>query len=443
MPRNQIALRMDEEPLDVGPGEATRGPRRIGLAVIFVFVAVFGVWGGFAPLAGGAYAPGSIAPYGSVRTVQHLEGGIVERILVRDGDAVQPGDALLEMRSVAPESEVAALLDRRRARAAEAARLEAELGGAREIAFPPELLADPAASTVMAAETRILEARDTMIGARKRMLSQRIEQLEQQILGYTAQVESSAAQLELVNQEITDKSALLAQGLTPKVELLRLRRDAAQIGGFQGEYTAAIAAARQQIGEAEIELLAIDAERMETVSQKASEVRGDLAQIDQALAARRDVLSRTVVTAPVAGVVNNLRIKTDGGVVGAGQPILDIVPSEEKLVIDAMVSPMDIDKVEVGMESRVQLAAVASRKTPQVMGIVTSVSAESLVSARGGEAHYAARIEVPQSELDAANVEGLMVGMPAHVIIVSKERTMMQYLLQPFTDALWRAGREV
>lgn len=439
----EIAHRVELAPVDAGPNEAVRGPRRIGFVVILAFIAIFGVWGGFAPLAGGAFAPGTIAPFGSVRTIQHFEGGIIERILVRDGDPVEPGDPLLELKSVASASEVAALLDRRRAKAAEAARLEAELIGAREIDFPPELLADAAAASTMAAESRILRARDTMIDARKKMLGQRIEQLEQQILGYSAQVQSTALQLDLVNEELSDKSQLLSQGLTPKVELLRLQRDAAQIKGFEGEYLASIAAARQQIAEAETELLAIDAERMEQVSEKAGAIRGELAEIEQVLEARRDVLARTIVTAPVAGVVNNLRVKTEGGVIGSGQAILDIVPTEEKLVIDAMITPMDIDKVEVGMESHVQLPAVASRKTPQVTGIVTNVSAETVTDRYTGQPHYLARVEVAQSELETANVEGLLVGMPAYVIIVSEERTMMQYLLQPFTDALWRAGREV
>jgi HlyD family secretion protein len=443
MQRKEIAHWVEPETIDAGPSEAVRGPRRIGFMVILAFIVIFGVWGGLAPLSGGAFAPGTIAPFGSVRTIQHLEGGIIERILVQDGDTVEPGDPLLEMKSVASASEVAAMLDRRRAKAAEAARLAAELNGAREIDFPPDLLADPTAATVMAAESRILRARDTMIDARKQMLGQRIEQLKQQITGYSAQVQSTVLQLDLVNQEISDKSQLLAQGLSPKVELLRLQRDAAQIRGFEGEYMASIAAARGQIAEAETELLAIDAERREQVSEKAGAIRGELAEIEQVLEARRDVLARTIITAPVAGVVNNLRVKTEGGVIGSGQAILDIVPTEEKLVINAMVMPMDIDKVKVGMASHVQLPAIASRKTPQVKGIVTNVSAESVTNPQTGQPHYFARVEVAQSELETAKVEGLLVGMPAYVIIVSQERTMMQYLMQPFTDALWRAGREV
>lgn len=425
-----------------GPSRSVRAPSRAGHFVVLLFIVVLLGWGGLAPLAGGAIARGVIAPFGSVRTVQHLEGGIVENILVKEGDKVEAGDPLVELRSVAPQTEVAALQERRRARRAEEARLEAELAGVRPIVFPADLLADPAGEIVIAAETRILEARDAIIEARKRVLGQRKEQLEQQIVGYRAQVSSSAAQLELVAEEIGDKSQLLEKGLTPKVELLRLQRDAAQIRGFGGEYTASIAAAEQQIGETEIELLAIDAERMEAVSEKAVQVRGELGEIEQVLQARRDVLDRTTVTAPVRGVVSNLRIRTEGGVIGPGQPVLDIVPTEEQLVIDVAVSPMDIDKVEVGMPSNVHFSALDST-TPHIDGIVTNISADSLISAPGRPPHYVARVEVAREQLEAKGIDGLIVGMPADVMIVSRERTMLEYLLEPFTEAMRRAGREV
>jgi HlyD family secretion protein len=426
------------------PRDAVRGPRRLGMIVILLFLAIFGGWGGFAPLAGGTVADGTITPFGSVRTVQHLEGGIVKRILVHDGDVVEMGTPLIEMKETLPESEVATLTDRYRARAAEAARLEAELLGNTAITFPPELLADPAAAEVIAAESRIMKARNDMIVARKRMLRQQMQQLEQQIIGYTAQLESSSAQLDLILQEIADKQILLDQGLSLKVEMLRLKREAAQIGGYRGEYTASIAAARQRIGEAEVELIAVDAERVEAASQRSGQIRGELAEIKQMLDARRDVLARTVLTAPVAGVVANLQIKTEGGVIGSGQPVLDIVPTHEKLIIEAAVPPMDIDLVKSGMEAHVQFSALSGRLVPKVIGVVTNVSANIQADPRGNRPpHYSARIEVARSEIEKAGATNIQVGMPATVLIVARERTLLQYIIQPFSEALWRAGREI
>lgn len=425
------------------PREAVRGPRRWGLLVILLFLAVFGGWGGFAPLAGGTVAHGTIAPFGSVRTVQHLEGGIVKRILVQDGDAVEVGTPLIEMEETVPESEVATLTDRYRARSAEEARVEAEVQGRSTITFPADLIADPEAAEVIAAETRIMAARNDMIGARKHMLQQQMQQLEQQITGYTAQIESSDAQLDLILQEIADKQVLLDQGLSLKVEMLRLKREVAQIRGYRGEYTASIAAARQRIGEAEVELMAVDAERIESASQRAGQIRGELAEIEQMLDARRDVLARTVLTAPVAGVVNNLRIRTEGGVIGSGQAVLDIVPTQEKLIVEASVSPMDIDLVKSGMEAHVQFSALSRRVVPKVIGIVTEVSADTRIDPGSRAPHYTARIEVAQSEIEKAGATNIQVGMPASVLVVARERTLLQYITQPFTEALWRAGREI
>lgn len=428
-------------PSAVGPAIAVRTPSRIGILVILAFIGVFGIWGGLAPLAGGAVASGMVAPFGSVRTVQHLEGGIVERILVRDGDIVSAGDPLVELRSIAPQTEVTSLFERLRARRAEAARLKAELAGAAEIQFPAELTDDTGAADVIAAERRIFEARSAIVEARKRVLGQRVQQLEQQIIGYQAQVQSSTTQLTLVAEEIGDKTTLLQQGLTPKVELLRLKRDEAQIRGFNGEYSASIAAAEQQIGETQIELLAIDAANIEAASERAMQVRGEIAELEQMLHARRDVLDRTVVTAPVPGRISNMRIKTEGGVIGAGQPVLDIVPTEERLVIEVQVSPMDIDIVEMGLPTYVYFSSLGS-KAPQVEGIVANVSADSLVTSQSRAPHYLARVEVEREALDAAGIGEILVGMPAEVIVVSQERTMVEYILEPFLEAMRRAGRE-
>ena len=424
------------------PRDLVRGPSRVGTTIILAFVTVFVLWGTLAPLSSGAVASGMIAPDGSVRTVQHLEGGIIERIFVREGEEVVAGAPLLALKHVQSEADVEALLDRWRARLAEMARLDAELQGATTIDFPEKLRQDPAAQSVMAAETQIFDAREAMVAAKRRMLEQRIGQLHEQIAGFEAQVMSTSEQLALYDEEIADKSALYEQGLAPKFEMLGLERAAAEVRGFHGEYLASISRAQQQIDEAEYELHAIGAERTESVSLRAGELRGELAELEQELAARRDVLERTVVTAPINGIVNNLRLKTEGGVLGPGEALLDLVPTEEKLVIDVQIAPVDIDIVKVGMPSLVHLTALPSRTTPRVTGTVTSVSADSLVDDRTHRPYFLARVEVDGSELAKLQDAELMVGMPAEVIIVAQERTMIEYLLQPFTDAFWRAAHE-
>jgi HlyD family secretion protein len=424
------------------PKSMVRGPKRLGLLVIATFVAGFGLWGSLAPLAGGAVARGSIAPDGSVRTVQHLEGGIVDEIFVKDGDFVEVGAPLLALRRVSSQADVEMLLDRRRVRLAEAARLEAELLGAAEIAYPQELVDDPGGAEVIAAEARVFRSRQAMRSARERVLRQRAGQLEEQIVGFEAQVASALAQFDLLQEEISDKSYLVDQGLTPKAELSRLQRSAAEIEGFRGEYIASIAQARQRIGETEIELVALESEWLEGASRRASEVRSELAEIDQQLAARRDVLDRTMITAPVSGVVNHLRTRTVGGVLAAGQDILDLVPTEEKLVIDVQVSPGDIDVVKIGLPAVVHLTALSGRRSPRVDGTVKTVSADLFHDDATGRTYYVARVEVERSALRAVGAQSLTVGMPAEVVIVAEERTVAGYLIRPLVDAIWRAGRE-
>jgi HlyD family secretion protein len=428
--------------ITAGPDAMVRGPKRMGLTVMAVFLVAFFGWGAIAPLAGGAFAPGVISPDGSVRTVQHLEGGIVAELYVREGTEVAAGTPLVALARVAEEANVAALMEQRRARLAEAARLEAELHGRDSVDFPSELAADPEGAAATLAEQRVFDARQAMLDARRDELRQQVQQLTEQITGFTAQVTSATDQLALIDEEIADKTRLLEQGLALKGDLLRLRRAAAEIGGFKGEYIAAIAQARQQIGQAEIQLLALDAERMQEVSQRATVVRTELGNIEQTLAAGRDILDRTVITAPIAGIVNNLRFRTQGGVIRPGEPILDIVPTEEKLVIDVLVNPTDIDLVEPGMNALVHLTALSNRSTPRLDGLVSRVSAERIIDEQTGAAHYNARVEVERSALVEIGDPRLTVGMPAEVIIVSRERTMLNYLLQPLTDALRRAGRE-
>lgn len=437
------ARHLDLRQIEDGPATMVRGPARVGLAVIAAVAFAFFVWGGLAPLAGGAIAPGVIAPVGSVRTVQHLEGGIVADIFIQEGSRVAAGAPLLTLESVAAQATVTALLDRRRARLAEAARVDSEIGGLAVIEFPAELADDGDGAAAMAAEERVFDARRTMLAARRDELTQQIQQLEEQIGGYEAQVRSASDQLALIGQEVADKESLLRKGLTLKSDVLHLKRTTAEIAGFRGQYEAAIAAARQQIGQARVQLLALDAERMQQNSERASAIRGELNEIDQSLAAHRDVLDRTVVTSPVAGIVNDLRFKTKGAVVRPGEPILDVVPTDETLVIDADISPMDIDIVEVGMTALVHLSALADRALPRLEGEVRRVSAERLVDQATGQAHYTARIEVDAAALQAIGNPRLSVGMPAEVIVVAKERTMLSYILEPLRDALRRSGREV
>ena len=424
--------------------QSVRGLSRIGMLLIVVFVGGFGVWAAIVPLAGGAIAPGIISPDGSRRTVQHLEGGIIRKLHVRDGDRVQHGQPLLVLESVQPQANHDLLLKQQQTYQITKARLDAELLDHDRIDFPEEFLsADADIQAVIAAQQELFEVRRAAHEAKNRVLSQRIRQLREQIKGFEAQVTSVARQIELIAEEAAGKRKLAEKGHLPKPELLRVLRMEAELAGRQGQYQAAISEAMQQIGEAELQIVANDTERADQVATHLDQLQTELNALEEKLVASRDVLNRTVIPAPVGGVIVDMKFKTEGGVIQPGAPILDIVPADDKLVIDAHISPMDIDVVHRGLHAQVQLSAISARSAPRIDGVVVSVSADRLIDEADSKPYYLARVEVDREEVRrvGSNVD-LVPGMPADVLIVTGERTMANYLLRPFLDAVWKTLRE-
>jgi HlyD family secretion protein len=424
--------------------EVVRGPLRTGVILISVFVGGFGLWAGLVPLAGGAIAPGIISPDGSRRTVQHLEGGIIRKLHVRDGDVVERGQPLLELESVQPKANYDVLLKQQRSLRITRARLDAERLGEESVEFPNDLLTLGAETlTIIAAQRELFRARRASHEAKNRILRQRASQLREQIKGFEAQVESAGRQIQLVSEEVVGKRELANKGHLPKPELLRVLRMEAELEGRLGQYQAAISEAQQQIGEAELQLVANQTARDDQVATQLDQVQAELNAIEEKLLASKDVLNRTVVAAPVNGIIVNLKFKTESGVIQPGVPIMDIVPAEDRLLIDARISPMDIDVVRAGLKAQVQLSAISARSAPRIEGFVRSVSADRIVDEKTMQAFFLARIEVSREELDRVGTRiELVPGMPADVLIVTGERTMANYLLRPFLDAIWRTLRE-
>lgn len=421
-----------------------RWPVAIGLLLLVGFAAGFGTWALIVPLAGGAVAPGIISPDGSRRTVQHLEGGIIHKLHVRDGDFVIEGQPLLVLASIQPEAVHAQLVKQQRDLRIALSRLVAEAAGDQTFAVSAALSdIDTNAMSTAASHEYLFKVRLAAHLAKKEILGQRVQQLSEQISGFNAQVESTTRQIDLIREEIRGKAKLEAKGYLAKPELLRLQRMQAEIGGRLGQYKASIAQAEQQIGEAKLQVIALDAERESQIATQSDQIRSELSIIEEKLRSSQDILTRTVIRAPVSGTVVNLQFKTESGVVPPGTAIMDIVPADDKLIIDARVSPMDIDIVQAGLEAKIQLSAFSMRSTPRVKGIVRSVSADRIIGKDEAKAYYLARIEVNRNELDDLGAEVKLVpGMPADVIIVTGNRTMVRYLLDPFLNAMWKTFRE-
>ena len=289
----------------------------------------------------------------------------------------------------------------------------------------------------------MFETRRNSDQRQREILRRRIEQSQHQIKALEAQASSAVQQLELIAEELKGKRYLLQKDLIRKAEVLSLERARAEIEGRRGEYLGMISRAEQQIGETEVQILALDAERADAVSEQMDKVRVELADVTERLQSSRDIYERTIITAPVNGTVVNLRFKTIGGVIKASEPILDIVPVEETLLIEARISPVDIDVVHPGLAAQVHLTAFSRWALPRIDGVVRSVSADAMVDETTGQTYYMARVEVDPSELKQFNdLIELQPGMPAEVLIVSKERTFLDYLAEPFRNVMRRSFRE-
>ena len=383
-----------------------RGPLVASLGVALAFFGGFALWSVLAPLASAAVAPGTISPEGHRKTVQHLEGGIIREIAVKDGDRVAAGQILM----VLEDTQALARF---------------RLQQARNLTL------------------RALEARLQAEESWREILERRIAQLEEEIQGLEAQILSGTRQLELIAKEVVSVEALLKKGLARLPRLLALQRSQADIEGRRAANRAAIARSRQAIGEAELQIMALEVNRRDEAAKELGDVRAELGQVEERMGGARDVLSRTVITAPVPGTVFDLRHKTTGVVVQPGEPIMDIVPGGDDLLVDARVSPADIDVVAVGFDAEVTLTAFPQRNLPRLTGQVRHLSADSITDAKSGEVYYLARIEIEGDALAelGGDVE-LLPGMPADVMIFTGTLSLFEYLTDPLMASLHRSLRE-
>ena len=422
-----------------------RRPARYGNILILIFFVIFLGWGGSVYLDGGAVAPGVLNPDSGKKTIQHLEGGIVAELPVREGQAVKMGQPLVVLESTQARATHEAQVQQRLSLLARQARLDAERTGESRIQWPAELRSsDPQISGIVVAQQKIFDARRSTHATRRDILAQRIEQLRQQIQGSEAQVESASQQIDFIGEELKAKEYLVEQGLVPKPEALRLRRAEAEIVGKRGEQLAEVARAGQQIGEAKIQILSVEAERADQIAAEEDKVRGELSDVNEKLQASADVVKRTMVVAPVNGTVVDLKVRTIGGVVQRGEPIMSIVPENDEMIIEARLQPRDVKAVHSGLEAKVRFTAYSSRTVPNVPGTVRTVSADRLMDETTHQPYYLVRVAVDREVLKklAPSVD-LIPGMPVEVLVVTERRTMLDYLAKPFRDALWRSFREI
>ena len=417
-----------------------------GLLVVLVTFGGLGTWATLMPLAGAVIAPGVVTVQSNRKTVQHLEGGIVTQILVRDGDVVETGELLIQLDRTRAQASVSILggeLDLLRSREA---RLLAERDGRPEIAFPPALAArareDANVAELVRGQRLLFEARRASLDGESELLVQRVGQYEDEIAGLQQQSLSKDRQIEIVEDELEGLHALYERGFESRRRINELERLAEELRGELGAHTTAIARAENSIAEANLRIVQLRKEFREQVVKELDEVQARFFDVSERQVAASDRMTRLEIRAPQSGIVVGMRAHTVGGVIGPGEPVLDIVPAGDELVIEARMRPEDIDKVRVGQTAIVRLSAFDQRTTPELEGTVISTSADRVVDETTGAAFFLVRSRISEGELEKLAELQLVPGMPAETFVQTGSRTVLSYLLKPFSDGVARALRE-
>ena len=423
-----------------------RRPVLLGLAIIVAFFVIGGGWAATAPVSGAAIAPGVIGPEGSVQRVQHLEGGIIREIRVREGDRVAAGEVLITLAGIGAQAEAGQLTSRLQALAAAEARLQAERDGAAAIAFSHPSLADRADPEVQ----KLIDQQDSQFHARRAndesqgaILNQRIAQLRQQIAGAEKQLAGVRRQNELIRQEIGIVKDMVEKGYERKSRLLALQRAEAELLGQDGQLVSSVARAEEQIGETRLQVVNIAVKRREDVDEQLADVQAKRSEVEQQIRESLDKVARTQIVAPVAGTVLDLKFKTVGGVIRPGDEVLSIVPGQDELIVEARVSPRDIDDVHAGQHAYVIFPSFPQRNLHRIDAKLRSVSPDALHDEKTGQAYYAAKVEIDRRQLKALDPDVVLTpGMPAEAFISTVDRTVLEYLLQPFAFTVEHSFRE-
>jgi HlyD family secretion protein len=438
------ALQSDasDDSLKSRAGRSFEHELRTGLRILILVALLAGGWLVFMPLAGAVAVPGNLVVRSNVKAIQHPTGGVIAEIKVHNGMRVAAGDLLVRLDATQTQANlqmVSKQLDELRARIA---RLVAERDGLDRPHIPSELKArstEDAVRALLASEDSLFKARLNARTSQKDLLQGRVAQLTEEISGLEAQVASKAKQLELIGGEMTGIQDLYDKRLVPLTRLTTLQRETARIEGERGQLTSAIAETKSKIGEAQLQIVRLDQDFRTDVVKELGETQGKEAELAERAVAARDQLDRIEIRAPTSGVINQLSVHTIGGVIRAGDTIMEIVPDTDDLQIEARLQPNDIDQVRTGQKAFVRFSAFNQRLTPQLIGAVSYVSADTSHDQQTNAPYFTVRIALAEDELRRLGGLQLVPGMPAEVFMQTGNRTMMSYLLKPITDQLHRA----
>jgi HlyD family secretion protein len=416
-----------------------------GLVIVIVLAGGVGGWAGTMTISGALIAPGSVVVDTNVKKVQHPTGGIVGELRVRDGDRVKQGDIVVRLDDTVTRANLAIVTKGLDELAARKARLESERDGTDQVRFPPDLLAranNPDVAAILNGERKLFDLRRKARIGQKEQLRQRVEQLKEEIRGLKAQRESKEKETALIEREKEGVYDLWKQKLVPLTKLTELERSAVRLEGEAGQLVAQTAQAAGRVSETELQILQIDRDLSSEVAKETREIDGKIGEFVERKVTAEDQLKRVDIRAPQDGTVFQSTVHTVGGVITAGDTIMLIVPVTDSLTVEARVNPQDIDQVQLGQEALLRLSAFNQRTTPEIMGKVTRVSADTATDQRTGQSYYTVRISMPPSEVAKIGDLKIVPGMPVEAFVQTGDRTMISYLVKPLQDQLMRMFRE-
>lgn len=419
---------------------------RVAWIALAAFAVFFGLWAAVAPLHSAAIAQGILrADGGGRKVVQHLEGGIVREILVRDGQSVKAGQVLVVLDNTQSGARDNALQTSYDTLLAQDARLTAERLGRSRVFYPETLTrraGDESVRAIIAASDAVFETRRRAMIDQVRILQQRIGQSRAEINAAGAQVSALGDQSQLLDEEVKSVSGLVEAGLERKSRLLALQRQQSATIGQRQQMIGGQSRMQEAIGESVAQISFLRGQQASEAAAQQREVQANLADLTEKMNISHDVSARRQVTAPVDGRVVNLRVVTPGGIVGAGQPILDIVPANEKIVVIARLKANDVDVVHQELVAEIKLTPYKARTLPMLRGTVREVSADASYDEKSNSLYYETEIVLDEKELKELKDVHLVSGMPAEVFINLGSRSLLQYLTQPLIDSFQRAFRE-
>ncbi|MHB0953259.1 MAG: HlyD family type I secretion periplasmic adaptor subunit [Allorhizobium sp.] len=417
----------------------------VGVSLILLLNCGVAGWAATTEIAGALISPGMIVSASHVKKVQHPTGGVVSRILVHNDSRVKTGDLLIKLDDTVIRSNLAIVtkgLDQLRGRKA---RLQAERDRLAAIEFPPELTSrngEERVRQLLSEERQLFTIRQTVREGQRRQLKERISQLNEEISGLEAQRTAKNEEGALIDKETQGVRQLWDLKLVEANRINTLERDATRTRGEHAQLSASISAARGKIAEIELQIIQIDQDLASEVAGEMREIDAKIGELEERQIAEEDQLKRIDIRAPQDGYVHELAVYTIGGVVAPGDVLMQIVPNDDLLAVEARVRPQDIDQMHLDQNATLRFSAFSQRTTPEIRGVVDSISPDVSTDRRTGASYYSVRIAIASTEVARLGNVALVPGMPVEAFIQTGERSVASYLVKPFYDQIMRAFRE-